>query len=278
MLKTQRARWNSPLRYNDPFDCYFSMDLKFDLRRAGREHTRRLLELIYQEAQPPLDPAYRFSVWVSRFRDLAGTIPREVMKSRIGDMGPLSEKLLDERNISCRKEWAERMANYRVFCVCEKHDNVLLWSHYADCHKGVAFELDGFAEKGIPLSVAKRVVYCNRVPSLHTRKEWIDVGLGLIPVTNGAEVWKRLVTTKARSWAYEREWRLILGRRPEENTGYADLPFDPKNVSKLLLGCKITPRQRNAIMRLAVSAFSHVEIHQARQSPTKFALEFERLR
>ena len=266
MLKTQRARWSSPLRYNDPFDCYFSMELKFDLRRAGRELTRRLLELIYQREPPALDPAQRFVSWVSRFRDLAGTIPREVTKSRIGDMGPLWERHSKEWNISCRKEWVERMANYRLFCVCEKHDNALLWAHYADCHKGVAFELDGSAEEGIPLSVAERIVYSNRAPSLHTRKEWIDTALGLIPDANGTEVWKRLVMTKARAWAYEREWRLILGRRPEENAGYADLPFDPENISKLFLGCKITPRQRNAIMRLAVGAFSHVEIHQARQS------------
>jgi hypothetical protein len=278
MLKTQRARWSSPLRYNDPFDCHFSMELKFDLRQAGREHTRRLLELIYQRKPPPLDPAHRFSAWISRFRNLAGTIPREVMKKRIGDMGPFSEKLWVERNLSCRKEWIERMTSYRLFCVCEKHDNILLWSHYADCHKGVVFELDGYAERGIPLSVAERVIYSNRAPSLHTRKEWLDVALGLIPVASGSEVWKRLVTTKARSWAYEREWRLILGRRPGENAGYADLPFDPQNVSKLFLGCKITPRQRNAIMRLVVGAFAHIEIHQARQSRTTFDLRFDRIR
>lgn len=278
MLTTQRARWNNPLRYNDPFDCYFSMELKFDLRRAGREHTRRLLELIYQLEPSQLDPAHRFSVSIRRFRNLAKTIPREVMKGRIGDVGPFWERLWEERNLSCRKEWAERMANYRLFCVCERHDNMLLWSHYADCHKGVVFELDGSAEGGIPLSVAERVVYSNRAPSLHTRKEWIDVALGLTPVASGTEVWKRLVTTKARPWAYEREWRLILGRRSGENAGYADLPFDPQNVSKLFLGCKITPRQRNAIMRLAVGAFSHVEIHQARQSATTFGLKFERIR
>ena len=119
MLKTQRVRWSSPLRYNDPFDCYFSMELKFDLRRAGRELTRRLLELTYQHEPPALDPAHRFSGWVSRFRDLAEAIPMEVMKRRMGDMGPSSKKVWDEWNLSCRKEWEERMANYRLFCVCE---------------------------------------------------------------------------------------------------------------------------------------------------------------
>lgn len=278
MLKTHRVRWNSPLRYNDPFDCYFSMDLKFDLRRATRELTRHLLELIYQENQPPLDPAHPFSKWVDRFRRLAETIPREVMKSRIGDIGPFAKILWDKWNLNCHKDWKERVANYRLLCVCEIHNNVLLWSHYADCHKGVAFELNGSAERGIPLAVAERVIYSKEAPSLHTRREWIVLALGLIPPANATDVWKRLVTTKARAWAYEKEWRIILGRRSDENVGYADLPFDPQNVSKLFLGCKISPRQRNAILRLATGAFSHVEIHQARQSPTKFALGFERLR
>ena len=277
MLENQRVRWSSPRLYNDPFDCYFSMELKFSLRRAAREFARRFFELIYEKEPPQFDPTNRFAMKILPFYELAKTTPPEVMKCRIGNIIALCERLWEEPRAHARSEWHDRMKNYRLFCVCEHCDNVLLWSHYADCHTGVAFELDGSAERGIPLSAAIPIVYSKNAPSLHTAKEWIDVALGLIPMADGAAVWKRLVTTKARGWAYEKEWRIIL-QRPQEHSGdYADLPFEPLNVSKLFLGCKISPRHRNAILRLTTGVFSHVEIHQAKQMPTKFALKFERI-
>lgn len=278
MLANQRVRWSSPRLYNDPFDCYFSMELKFSLRRAAREFARRFLELIYEKEPPPFDPTNRFAMNILPFYQLARTTSPEVMKSRIPNVMALCERLWEEPRAHARSEWEARVKSYRLFCVCEHHDNVLLWSHYADCHRGVAFEVDGSAERGIPLRAAIPVTYSRDAPSLHTAKEWIDVALGLIPMADGADVWKRLVTTKARAWAYEKEWRIILHRPPEHNGAHVDLPFEPRNVTKLFLGCKISPRYRNTILRLMAGAFSHVEIYQAAQIPTKFALKFERIR
>jgi hypothetical protein len=139
--------------------------------------------------------------------------------------------------------------------------------------------LDGTAESGIPLSAALPVVYSKNAPSMHTRKEWIDAMLGLIPLADGEAVWKRLVTTKARAWAYEKEWRILLSRRndEDENVPYADRPFNPSNVSRIFFGCKMRKPGREAILRLATGEFAHLKIYQTRQSRTKFALEFERV-
>jgi DUF2971 family protein len=277
MLRTRRARWSSPALFNDPFDCYFSIELKFNLRHAAQEYYRRFYELIYQKEAPALDPTNRFAANIHIFRQLAQTTPVEVMKRKAGDLVSLAETLWREPGEIARAEWKTQAADLRVFCVCAEHKNVLLWSHYADCHRGVAFELDGGAEAGIPLAAAMPVLYSNQAPALNTRKEFINILLGLTPLIE-RDLFNPLVRTKAKSWAYEKEWRICLSRREGERKRYADWPFRPSNVKKLLLGCKISPRQRNALLRLVVGPFKHVEVHQAKQSFTKFELTFERIR
>jgi hypothetical protein len=31
-----------------------------------------------------------------------------------------------------------------IYCVSTNYDDVLMWSHYADSHKGICLEFDGF--------------------------------------------------------------------------------------------------------------------------------------
>jgi hypothetical protein len=209
---------------------------------------------------------------------MAQQMSRQLMDERLGNMADLCEKLWSEPAEGTRLEWRARMANYRLFCVCEGRDNLLLWAHYADSHKGVAFELDGAAETGMPLCVAERVHYSNRAPALHTRKEWIEVGLGLRPFASGQDVWRKLVTTKSKAWAYEQEWRIVSARRPGETEDFVDLPFPAENSRGIFLGCRIPPEDKDAILQLAGGSFAAVPIYQAKQSERRFALEFERIR
>ncbi|MEO6739620.1 MAG: DUF2971 domain-containing protein [Chthoniobacteraceae bacterium] len=277
ILKNRCARWSSPLRFNDPFDCYFSVEPKFNLRTAAKEYSRRFFDLVYATNPPPFDSANSFSMDMSAFRALARIVPREILEAKIGNLAALAEGLWKEPVSAARDLWRVHMARHRIFCVCAELRNLLLWAHYADSHKGVAFELDGTAEEGIPLSCAEPVVYSRTPPGMHTRREWIDASLGLIPLADGMDVWKRQVLTKGRAWSYEKEWRIVGHQREGEDAGFEDSPFDPKIVTKIFLGCRMNSGNRAAILRLASKAFEHVEIYEAKQSPTSFKLSFQRL-
>jgi hypothetical protein len=174
--------------------------------------------------------------------------------------------------------WKKEYDDLRLLCVCEQHDNLLLWSHYADCHKGAVLQFDCIEELDVPLLVAEPVIYSCDVPSMATEDEWIDTALGLRPQADGMETWKRLVLTKAKDWEYEHEWRVITKRRHYEQAGFEDTPFSPREISKVFLGCKMEQSERNDILALLSGAFQHVTALQASQDLKYFRLNFERIK
>lgn len=79
-----------------------------------------------------------------------------------------------------------------VISFTEAIDNITMWSHYADEHRGIAI---GFNPKHSFFNDLQRVRYTRQRPSL--RKEF--------PNIMGTELF-----FKSDEWAYEKEWRLAL--------------------------------------------------------------------
>ena len=102
--------------------------------------------------------------------------------------------------------------------------------------------------------------------------------LSLAPLPDAAQILLPLVLTKSTEWSYEKEWRIARIAAEEGKSPFADLGFSPRSLSRIFLGCRISPRNRGAIERMVVGDLAHVELHQARQSKTRFALEFDRIR
>lgn len=170
------------------------------------------------------------------------------------------------------------MADYRVFCVCEINDNLLLWAHYTDEHKGVAFQFECIPELDVPLLAAKPVIYSDEAPGLATEEGWLQESLGLCAPNTGVDAWLRLVTTKAKAFEHEKEWRVISVRRPYESQGFEDVTYYPQEISKIFLGCRISDSDKASILALVTQDFAHVHVYQARQHAKKYRLEFDRIK
>jgi hypothetical protein len=171
---------------------------------------------------------------------------------------------------------------FRLLSLCAEVNSPLLWAHYADCHRGVAFEFDacdtgGIAE-GISFVAAKPVKYRKWIPRSYSQKDFIENTLGLTALPDSARTFLPLVLTKSLEWSYEKEWRILRVADEDAQSLFADIAFSPCSLARIFLGCRISTRDRRAIERLATGDFKDVEIHQARQSRTRFALEFDRIR
>lgn len=147
--------------------------------------------------------------------------------------------------------------------MAERNDNIVMWSHYADEHKGIclAFRTDieaTFFADALP------VVYDDKYPSLNLR-EIVEN-----PDLRKAAPW---MLTKSTNWGYEREWRIL-----EFQAGPGPRTFPAHCLSAVFLGCRIPDHGREKVMQW-VSAFpSNLSVHQAHPSPTDFCLTFERIR
>lgn len=144
-------------------------------------------------------------------------------------------------------EWEQkvsvRMAElFLVGCLCTSHKNRLMWSHYADSHKGFCVEYD-FAEPNA------EVLNMLPLPIIYSKKR------PLIPweaalekkTENMEETWRRLMIgllTKDSEWSYENEWRIL-----SDPTDSPEVKMP--QISCIYLGVSISEENRNKILEIA---------------------------
>lgn len=116
----------------------------------------------------------------------------------------------------------------RVLCFSKAWFNPVLWSHYADKHRGICL---GFE---IPDYCALEVQYASERLELQIEHQLQKHG------TIGENIVNRLLTTKYVDWAYEQEVRMFV--RPEETyqeLGLHFYPFDKHlQLRKVVVGAR----------------------------------------
>ena len=149
------------------------------------------------------------------------------------------QRLIDEMD----SKLAEKMKNlFLVGCLCTSYKNRLMWSHYADSHKGFCIEYDfSEPEDEILSKLPLPVVYSENRP-LVPWKAAIDNS-----VENMEEAYAEIVMgllTKDKEWEYENEWRILIGATEDSEL------VMPK-VSCIYLGASIEKENRDKIVAIA---------------------------
>lgn len=103
-----------------------------------------------------------------------------------------------------------RMEKYktRICSLSEDYRHTLLWSHYADSHKGCCIEVSAVNERELPTSV-----------------RYIEE----IPVVNDMQDGKELLSHKSTVWEYEKEVRYF------RKTSYLNI-----RIHRIIFGLKVS--------------------------------------
>lgn len=109
------------------------------------------------------------------------------------------------------RDYIENFKSYGVISFSETFDNLLMWSHYADEHRGVVFELS--LEEGNPNSIflgrnetpIPESKYFGKVDYRKLRKYQ-----GVISSEMMSEIRGHYIFTKSDEWMYEKEQRFVL--------------------------------------------------------------------
>lgn len=163
--------------------------------------------------------------------------------------------------------WNERFqesydSNIRNLGVCsfsETPRNILMWSHYADHHRGVCIQYC-ISQSLKPLLGAIAVKYTN------------DYLVGNPAVEDQEKIITRSLLTKAADWAYEHERRILIPDRAGTT-----LFVSPPALRSVIIGCKASVETINLIESLLKErrqqGFPDFKIYQAAKDPAKFALK-----
>lgn len=248
MLTENELYFSSPNNLNDPFDS--SIPIRYDLcgdKEANEKAFRYQMDLLTNE-YPELDTK-ELTERAKEYFKFIYEHPKEVEEAA--------------REIS-----RELTTEIGVFSLCKDYRNILLWSLYADKHRGfcvgfstkklLKFFLSNFAETAEGISL-ERVHYSKRYPLINAY------------TTTEAEK-LRCLTTKASTWKHEREYRLIM-------VGFPNRPFkiDYGIVKSLILGCGMRECDKNEVISIVKSRPDRISLYQARMKKDDFGLDFDRI-
>jgi Protein of unknown function (DUF2971) len=187
----------SPLEFNDPFDCYPVIDF---------------------EGTPEEKHA-----WAARIApDFGMPVEKAVNMVDAALNDPVARaQILD---------WHKGVRAVGVVSLTERADDMLMWAHYANSHRGYCLELDATIQ---PFSLAWRVHYAKERPIFRLFDPDRDDFIA------------RSLLHKADFWDHEREWRMV---RPVE---MGPAVFPPHVLKSIIFGANVADEDEAALRKVA---------------------------
>lgn len=278
VISTQSFRWSSPLNFNDPFDHQTGFAFKFTGTELGSA-----LEFIAESAifgLAPFNPPYKttYGEALRQMRAISSKLPRAEVMSQIRDG---SVQIADDFPLHCDKlneEIISSLTHSRVLCLSETGDNVVMWSHYADKHRGVVFKLRRLEEMDHRFLIARKVTYTDEALPFLALDDYVDNLVGIKAHDVSSQAWD-IAYRKHTDWAYEREWRvhIPLLNQPAGD-GLSDYDEPKELFEAVYLGCCINLEMAAAIVQLVHKHLPDTQIYQARKGREHFRLESDRIK
>jgi len=195
---------------------------------------------------------------------------RRIKVSLIGDLNDPFELLpINTRDktlrAAARKTRDEIAATRGVICFSKDWANPVLWSHYADKHRGIALGFEVTDRYAMPVAYEKAL----------TKVELDQLGSGGDP---SDAFGRMLLATKFDDWKYEKEFRVFVDLTQHVSEGglYFCYFDDHLKLTSVVLGARCeVPISR---VRELVAHYPHkVHVKRARIAFTKFAVTENRL-
>lgn len=146
--------------------------------------------------------------------------------------------------------------DYGVLSLTEKRDDILMFAHYANCHRGYCLE---FTCSGSSyLHTVEQVRYSHLYPQVRFFK------------MNSIEIVRAITLTKSQAWSYEKDWRCF--QKP------AGLRKVKKSIlTGIIFGCQMSENDKQAIRALNGQRQSPAKLFQAETKKDEFGLMIKAL-
>lgn len=275
IIESKSLKWSSPIAYNDPFDHQAGFVLDLEEKSFAHLLTDSMLRIIFTDTPVNVGASKLFTKLLLLSRYARDRLPREEMSIQLYEAALHVAKNITEGIDDFNTAIHSELLHSRVLCVSEEINNVVMWSHYADKHRGVAFQLGCIENLDNRLLAAQPVVYTDRFIAFPSALEYAQHLTGERPINMVALIWK-IAYTKHLDWAYEKEWRVripLLNENPGTDFTFYDEPTEV--FQALYLGCRMEPSHIESVVQVATKVLPHIKIYRSVQSRTSYSLSFE---
>jgi hypothetical protein len=240
----------SPTSFNDPFDGKLP-----PLETLSKDARRHFIEKFVRERMIP----------ASRNKFVR---ERMIPASR-------NERRILKRELSSREVFAEAGRRFQeivdatgLLCMAERNDDILMWSHYADSHKGICLEFE---------ATSNTQLFCEAVPV-----KYADTYTAF-PLLGGGREWvNRVLLTKSSHWKYEKEWRItrhgiVIGGVSLVTRNVRLNRFSPNALRGVIFGCQCSADTVKKVTSWIHEGGCQVTRYHARRKLREYGLEIEQI-
>lgn len=234
IIANSKVYFPKPDTFNDPYDC----DIKIDDNLSHEDY----LKMIEIEGKNKGRSEEEIKAILNGER--ANKVPQELREH--------------VRN-GCR-EFCETNLNMGVLSLCEDYRNILMWSHYADEHRGICIEFERTNSNFLGDSdMTKPVKYLKSYPKIRA----ID-----FMTPSSVSINQKMLWTKSNDWEYEREWRMI------SEIGNKIFPI-PAKITSIIFGIRASQRSIDIIRKLTEK--SGIKLKQAQKLTNEFGVKANKI-
>jgi len=226
IIKNKALWYPRPLTFNDPFDCQLEFDTKAELHSI-----ERFLRINNKK------------------------MSKDELRTRALYYYKNPKILYDAINRGAKNSFN----NHGLCCFTIDPANILMWSYYANSHRGMCLKFDLLADP-VAFFIPLKVDYVQEYPYWNHIKG-----------DNNASVTK-LASTKAKQWEHEQEYRILKFRKSGSHS------FDGSALQEIIFGCQASAPFIKDVQALAKTAdMEHIIFSKAHVSKTEFKLEIKPL-
>jgi hypothetical protein len=220
----------SPEQFNDPFDC--RVQASFD---ATDNDWEEYLDVMMKDRHPELD-----------YKERAAFVRQLMNSGWLEDPGPKQKIVRDVQ---------DAINEIGVLCLSEVRDDILMWSHYSDSHRGLCLQFD-IKSTFYPFGeLLFKVEYTSSYPQINILRDRKDQT-------------RKVLLTKSDIWKHEKEWRIF---DPDNGPGIRAYPAEM--LTGVIFGCEMPHESRQLIREWAKGRQIPLKFYQAIKKETDFGLE-----
>ena len=249
VLTKQQFFCSSISKFNDPFDSRIPIDY------ASLSNQERI-----EAVENHVTNNYPRAIGAERHR----LIERVIRESAIMDPDQLRENYY-------KVVIPEIESEIGILSFAGNKEHILLWSHYANSHKGFCVGLDREALYQIYLR-----------PLLLTQKKFIKLydvryqkdypSINPLRITD-EEYYSLPLTIKSDIWQYEDEVRLIY-----KDGANKLITIDKDFFVEVTLGCQMLKKDEEEILEIIDSEFGDLPVYKSEINENSYSLKFQQIR
>lgn len=220
-----------PTFFNDPFDCRPSITT-----HKSKSKKKEYYESIIKRRLPNATK-----------KEVKNTLKKNLLSKTLENRIHLEERLLKFKK------------SFGIYCLSEISDDILMWAHYSDSHRGICLQFDATKELSI-FCEAYKITYQEKYPIVNI----MDIG--------NLDQFLNLFATKSKHWEYEKERRAI---KDPGGGGSKTYTFDPELLTGVILGAKISPEYEKIVLKWISQRKTPTEIYRARINNNYYCIDIK---